>query len=180
MNFIESVKTCFKKYGDYSGRASRSEFWYFLLFGVFMDIAVFIVEIFTLYLGSIDQLIAVITLRRLPNTLILAPLIAAGIRRLHDIGKSGWWLLLLFIPIIGWIYLLYLLCKKGDGQPNRFDHPISFKRKVIFAASTTGIRIAWIVAIVIGFVQMTKEEKAQLKAKIANESLYFQDADKAV
>jgi uncharacterized membrane protein YhaH (DUF805 family) len=92
MTFGESIKTCFTKYADFTGRASRSEYWWWFLF---------------------DKLTAVFSLA------VLLPGIAVGVRRLHDIDKSGWFLLLYFIPIIGGIILLYWAVQEGR-EPNRF------------------------------------------------------------
>ena len=127
MTFIEAVKTCFKKYGTFSGRASRSEYWYFVLFiiGSFLLIlllsssagsgfAQFIPLIIILYLG------------------ILVPTIAVTARRLHDINKSGWWQLIRIIPyvgIIGEIVLIVWFCTDGDKKNNRFGKNIYKKRK---------------------------------------------------
>ena len=88
----KAVKTCFNKYAEFTGRAARSEFWWFFLFQV----------IVLLIAGSIsDILYAVVALG------LLLPGLAVGARRLHDIGKTGWLLLLWIIPLIGWVLLLY-------------------------------------------------------------------------
>ena len=87
----KAVKTCFNKYADFTGRATRSEFWWFFLFQVLV----------LLIAGTIsDILYAVVALG------LLLPGLAVGARRLHDIGKTGWLLLLWIIPIIGWMVLL--------------------------------------------------------------------------
>jgi uncharacterized membrane protein YhaH (DUF805 family) len=91
MTFVESIRTCLTKYVDFNGVASRSEFWWFILF-------VFIVSI---VLNWISPLIG-----GLFGLAMLLPELAAGARRLHDTGKSGWLQLLLLIPIIGIIVLI--------------------------------------------------------------------------
>ena len=104
MTFGESIKTCFSKYADFTGRASRSEYWWWFLFVVLVSAAT----------GTIsDKLAAVFSLA------VLLPGIAVSVRRLHDIDKSGWFLLLNFIPVIGWVILLYWAVQEGR-EPNRY------------------------------------------------------------
>ena len=91
MTFAESVSTCFSKYVDFSGVASRSEFWWFFLFQIIV-VAV---------LSLLSQLIADIAALAL-----LLPSLAVAVRRLHDTGRSGWWLLIGLIPVIGTIVLI--------------------------------------------------------------------------
>lgn len=93
MTFVESIRTCLTKYVDFNGVASRSEFWWFILF-------VFIVSIALNFVSP--------TLGGLFGLAMLLPELAAGARRLHDTGKSGWLQLLLLIPIIGLIVLIVL------------------------------------------------------------------------
>lgn len=92
MTFQESIKVCFSKYVVFEGRAKRPEFWWFVLFTV----------VASLVLGAISN-----ALSGLFSLAVFLPSIAVGARRLHDIGKSGWWQLLWFIPVIGWIVLIY-------------------------------------------------------------------------
>ncbi len=91
MDFQTAIKVCFSKYVDFSGRASRPEFWWFALF---------------IFLGSIVLSLVSNTLSGIFGLATLLPSLAAGARRLHDIGRSGWWLLLSFIPVIGTIVLI--------------------------------------------------------------------------
>jgi uncharacterized membrane protein YhaH (DUF805 family) len=108
MTFQDSIATCLRKYFDFQGRASRSEYWWFMLFFV---LAVFVS-------GMISEIAA--------NIIALAlvlPQLAVGARRLHDIGKSGWFLLLGLIPIVGTIILIVWAIKKGDAGPNAYGIP---------------------------------------------------------
>jgi uncharacterized membrane protein YhaH (DUF805 family) len=98
--FIAAVKTCFQKYVDFSGRAARPEFWWFFLF----QIAVLVVT------GMLSS-----TLNMLAGLAMLLPGLAVGARRLHDIGKSGWWLLIGLIPIVGFFVLLYFFVQPTGG-----------------------------------------------------------------
>lgn len=88
----KAVKTCFNKYADFSGRAARPEFWWFFLFQVIVLVIA----------GAIsDILYGIVALG------LLLPGLAVGARRLHDIGKTAWLLLLWLIPLIGWVLLIY-------------------------------------------------------------------------
>ncbi len=95
MDFVTSIKTCFSKYVDFSGKASRSEFWWFFLFCLIVDFVLGI-TVFASFLSLV----------------LVLPQLAVGARRLHDIGKSGWWQLLAFIPVIGIIILIIWWAKK--------------------------------------------------------------------
>ena len=117
MNFIQSIRTCMRKYVNFSGRATRSEFWWFYLFTVLVNLVAtsqassfvptlldgqdmtenessyFLNNFFFLYLSTITSLI------------LLLPSLAVAVRRLHDVGRSGWWILIAF-TVIGIIPLL--------------------------------------------------------------------------
>ena len=98
------------KYADFNGRARRSEYWYFVLFNFLIGTAV----------GVVTGLIGIDWLSYIYSVALLVPGIAVGVRRLHDIGKSGWWLLISFIPLIGGIWLIILMAKEGDHGNNAF------------------------------------------------------------
>ncbi|HWN38654.1 MAG TPA: DUF805 domain-containing protein [Gammaproteobacteria bacterium] len=91
MTFAESVRTCLSKYVDFNGVASRSEFWWFFLFQIVVVVV----------LSFVSQLVADIAALAL-----LLPSLAVGARRLHDTGRSGWWLLIGLIPVIGTLVLI--------------------------------------------------------------------------
>lgn len=93
MNFGDAIKKCFQNYANFNGRASRAEYWWFYLFVL------------------ITSLIPIVGLIASLATLI--PIIAAGVRRMHDVGKSGWFLL---IPI----YNLILACTEGQKGDNEY------------------------------------------------------------
>ena len=129
MNLIESVKHCYKNYSNFKGRATRSEFWYFYLF--------FYLTIFLLALisgiikeGEVMFVIGVIFVLG-----SLIPFAAVTARRLHDVGKSGWWQVLGAIPyvnIIGVIVLIFWWCSEGEKKKNFYGPPIKIngrKRK---------------------------------------------------
>ena len=90
MTFFESIRVCFTKYADFNGRASRSEFWWFALFITLVSAALVYVNENVYYIFQIA---------------VLLPFLAAGARRLRDVGKSGWWQLFLLVPIGGIVVL---------------------------------------------------------------------------
>ncbi len=108
MTFGESISVCLKKYFVFEGRASRSEYWWFQLI---VSPSYFISEV-------LDNEISFFFLGITLFTLI--PAISAGVRRLHDTNKSGFFLLISFIPFIGGLVLLFLLIPVGTKGKNRF------------------------------------------------------------
>ena len=117
MTFGESVSTCIKKYFVFEGRASRSEYWWFQLIvsPSYLISTVFENDIAYIFLG--------ITL------FTLIPAISAGVRRLHDTNRSGFFLLISFIPFIGGLILLFFLIPEGTKGKNRFG-PDPLKRSI--------------------------------------------------
>jgi uncharacterized membrane protein YhaH (DUF805 family) len=103
MTFQEAVETCLKKkYADFEGDATRSEYWWFALF-------IFIVgTLLTILAKPVALLFYVGT---------LVPSVAVGIRRLHDTNRSGWWLLVGLVPFIGWLLLLIFMTQPGRTVP---------------------------------------------------------------
>ena len=124
MGFVESIKTCFSKYFVFSGRATRSEFWYFLLFLVIGDILTIFVD-FSLNpeLLEIETEWYDIGPTGVLGTIFLfatwIPLLSVAIRRLHDVNRSGWWWLIP-ITIIGIIPFAYWLLKQSDTNSNKY------------------------------------------------------------
>ena len=123
MDFQTSIKTCFNKFAVFSGRASRSEFWFFVLFGFLGGIIAIIIDVMILGYpyeenGPINLIFSVA---------IIIPSIAVAARRLHDINKSGWWQLL-WITLIGGILLIIWHATEGENKKNKFGPPIKFKK----------------------------------------------------
>lgn len=108
MNFFDAVKTCFAKYADFTGRATRPEYWWFVLF---------------MFLGGAILRIIFLPLALIFDLAIFLPHLAVGARRLHDTDRSGWWLLIGLVPVIGWIVLIVFLCLESDAAANRFGAP---------------------------------------------------------
>ena len=107
-DLTNSVISCFNKYFDFETRSSRKEFWYWQLFRILMFLSITFIE----SLGLSGLLF-------ISNFIFLIPEIAVSIRRLHDINKSGWWILLT-LTIIGIIPLTYFYCIKGDDGVNDY------------------------------------------------------------
>ena len=120
MDFQTSIKTCFNKYVVFSGRASRSEFWWFVLFTFIGGIVTSVADVMILgYVsedwGPLNLIFSIIT---------ALPGLAVGARRLHDINRSGWWQLLWIVVFIGWIPLIIWLASTSKNENNRFgDEP---------------------------------------------------------
>ena len=107
MDFVQAIKSCLGQYATFSGRASRSEYWWFFLFQVLVMVA-------TSMLGDVINGIA--------SLAVLLPALAVGARRLHDIGRTGWWQLLL-LSGIGFLVLLYWWVQPGEGAGNIYGEP---------------------------------------------------------
>ena len=104
MNFTEAVKACLQKYATFSGRAGKPEFWWFFLFQVLVLVVT----------GMVSDI-----LNALAGLALILPGLAVGARRLHDIGKSGWFLLVGLIPVLGFLLLIYWFIQPGVG-PNEY------------------------------------------------------------
>ena len=112
MNMIDYVKKAIlENYVNFKGRATRPEYWWFFLFQVLLSIVVNILSFAVPILG---------TILGLASLAILLPGLAVGVRRLHDIGKSGWFLLVALIPLIGTIWLIVLLATEGQSGANEY------------------------------------------------------------
>jgi uncharacterized membrane protein YhaH (DUF805 family) len=122
MQFLEAIETCVvKKYCDFEGRASRSEFWWYTLGYVIVSYAwSFIMGLITgaSVMAGMDgnfQFSAIQLLSYIPTFALLLPTLGVGARRLHDIGKSGWWQLL-YLICCGGLVLLYFFVQDSEGD----------------------------------------------------------------
>ncbi|MDG3557587.1 DUF805 domain-containing protein [Acinetobacter bereziniae] len=104
-DYQQAILTCFKKFADFKGRARRSEFWYFELFCVLMSLA------FSFISEDAATIAMIVTF--IPN-------IAVSVRRLHDIGRSGWWMLIALVPIAGILLLLFWAAQEGEPTTNTY------------------------------------------------------------
>ncbi len=104
MSIIESIKLGFSKYFDFKTRSTRSEYWYWILFLVVTSLILMrFIPILLIFIGAVT-----------------IPTFAVAVRRLHEFNRSGWWLLLDFITVVGEIILVIWCCQKGTERPNRY------------------------------------------------------------
>jgi uncharacterized membrane protein YhaH (DUF805 family) len=119
MSFTAAVRSVLSQYVRFGGRARRAEYWWFFLFSVLVGIVTLILDIAlgtdfegSATSGGLFNLIA--------NLALLLPSLAVAVRRLHDTDRSGWWILIGLIPLIGAIVLLVFFVQDGTLGPNRF------------------------------------------------------------
>ena len=128
MGFGEAVKHVYRNYVNFRDRAPRSEYWWFVLFNIIVSIIVGLVEmklglasgIMAMGDGSMSASFAGGPLSIIWALANILPGIGVSVRRLHDTDRSGWWLLIGLIPLIGAIVLLVFMCSRGTAGPNRF------------------------------------------------------------
>ena len=104
VTFKEAIKLFFTRYADFHGRSRRSEYWWAYLFTLIASTAIAIIYIDISWLWSL---------------ITLVPNLSLAVRRMHDIGKSGWWLLIGFVPLVGGIILLIYSCR-DSGPDNQW------------------------------------------------------------
>ena len=117
MDFQIAVVTCLQKYVTFSGRARRSEYWWFALFIIGVSVVLGLVE--SAVFGWESKVSPISNVFSLATFL---PSLAVTSRRLHDTDKSAWWMLLGFVPVIGWIVLIFWMCQPGTQGPNQFGN----------------------------------------------------------
>jgi len=124
MTFTQSINTCYSKYFTFSGRASRSEYWWFILYSLILSVIlrVLIASIFNQPAYGADVIFSdSYWSSTFVNFLLTGiPGIAVMVRRLHDVNKSGWWYFII-LTVIGVFFLLYWLIKEGDKSRNNFN-----------------------------------------------------------
>lgn len=134
MSFTEAIRSVLSQYVGFTGRARRSEFWWWFLF-------VFLVGIVA---GILDQLLGTTVGEGFNQTGVIAivtslalilPNLAVAVRRLHDTGRSGWWVLIGLIPVIGFIVLIVFYVQ--DSQPGPNEHGPNPKEPGYSATSST-------------------------------------------
>jgi len=126
MNLAVAVKITLSKYATFSGRATRSEYWWWLLAYVLIVIFVGVIDTFIvgpvlgfkLFDENAGQPLSLLTV-----VVLFLPNLAVAVRRLHDLDKSGWFVLIGVIPFIGLIILIYWFVQAGTNESNRFGSP---------------------------------------------------------
>jgi uncharacterized membrane protein YhaH (DUF805 family) len=116
VDMAEAVRRALSNYANFSGRANRGEYWWFVLANIIVSIVLSVIDstVFGTGFGQTGILSGLYSLA------MLIPGLSIGARRLHDIDKSGWWLLIALVPIVGAIVLIVWLATKGQSTANRF------------------------------------------------------------
>lgn len=112
-----------KRYTQFNGRASRSEFWWFQLFIVIVSIPSYLLSFIAGYTGSQSLVLVSTGLSLVTWLAVIVPMIAVTVRRLHDTDRSGWWYLLALVPFAGLAVLVFMLLPGTPGG-NRFGSPV--------------------------------------------------------
>lgn len=135
--YVDNFKhTIMGNFANFKGRASRSEYWRF--YGITIVLAGIINVLSVLLMNTaLASVFGLVSLAY--NCAILLPSIGLAVRRLHDVGKSGWLLLVSFIPF-GVIYVIYLLAQKGDEGDNQYGSPVSYETITAEEAARTGLK----------------------------------------
>jgi len=115
MSFQEAISYCFRHYVGFSGRAARSEYWYWVLFVVLLSIVAWLIDmtVFGFNTTGVNPISVIVALAT------LLPGLAVSVRRLHDIDRTGWWVLLA-LTVIGGVVLLAWACMRGTVGANSF------------------------------------------------------------
>jgi uncharacterized membrane protein YhaH (DUF805 family) len=114
VTFAEAVRSGFDHYVKFDGRASRPAFWWWFLFGILVGIGATIIDAIIGSFGVVSGL---------AGLALLLPNLSVAIRRLHDTGHTGWWVLIGLIPIIGFIVLLIFYLRQSDPGENQYGPP---------------------------------------------------------
>ena len=122
MDIQQSVKTCFKKFATFDGRASRSEYWWFQFFYILVVIVAVILDS-VLVGGNLESAGA---LEIVSQLILILPVLAVTARRLHDVDRSGWWMLVA-LTIVGLIPLTVWWLAPGRNKKNKYGNPIKLK-----------------------------------------------------
>ena len=109
---FDYYKQVLEKYSDFSGRSTRAEYWYFMLYNIIIAI---LIAILGVIIGDEQGVLYVLYL-----FIVFIPQLAVSVRRLHDIGKSGWMFLVSLIPLIGFLWMLILFTTDSDSGTNKY------------------------------------------------------------
>ena len=112
MSFIEAIQSVFSNYANFSGRARRSEYWYFILFNFIVGFILGILQNRGIKAASV--------ITGIFSLAVFIPSLAVSWRRFHDIGKSGLYYFFGLIPVIGWILVIYWMCKDSESGDNQY------------------------------------------------------------
>ncbi len=110
MEYFNHYLDVWKKYAVFGGRSSRSEYWYFTLFSLLAWVV----------LGIVANIIKTDLLSNIYGLAAFVPSLAVSVRRLHDTGRSGWWVLIGLIPVVGWIVLIVFFAQESQSGSNTY------------------------------------------------------------
>lgn len=113
MSFLQAIQACFSRFFDFKGRSMRSEYWWFVLFNLLVGMCTAVFDIFVLGANPEGFLPA----NTVATIISVIPGVAVSVRRLHDVGKSGWWIFIAF-TVIGLAPLIYWACQPGSPDAN--------------------------------------------------------------
>jgi uncharacterized membrane protein YhaH (DUF805 family) len=116
MSFSDAVSTCLRKYATFSGRARRSEYWWFTLANVLAAIVATVV----------DQILGTSVISLLVSLGLLLPSLAVAVRRLHDTDRTGWWCFIALVPLVGAVVLLVFDCLDSTPRDNRYGRSTKY------------------------------------------------------
>ena len=111
---------CLKNYAKFDGRAGRPEYWFYALFNTLIF---FILQFLSSMQYPMNELITVYPLASIWQVVTFIPSLAVGVRRMHDINRSGFWLLFLLLPLIGWLLIMIFALLKGNDDDNDYGSP---------------------------------------------------------
>ena len=115
MSPTQAIQTVLRKYADFSGRASRSEYWWW--WGALL-VTFIVIGGISAVIGDVGYVLATVI-----GLAVFIPNLAVTVRRLHDTGRSGWWLLIVFVPVIGAIILFVFMLLDSERKPNQWGTP---------------------------------------------------------
>ncbi len=117
---MEWYISALKRYAEFSGRSRRKEYWLFVLFNFVISFVLSLIDAAT---GTLNVESGVGLLSGIYSLAVIIPSIAVIVRRLHDIGRTGWWLLIIFVPIVGWLVILIFACFDSDDDNQYGPNP---------------------------------------------------------
>jgi uncharacterized membrane protein YhaH (DUF805 family) len=121
MSFTDAIKSVFSQYVGFSGRARRSEYWWFVVFSILVNVVTTLLDnVLGTTMGSDDALYNAGIIGTIAGLALLLPSLALAVRRLHDTDRTGWWLLIVLVPFLGAIVLLVFFVLDSTPGANRF------------------------------------------------------------
>lgn len=116
--FVGALKDALARYADFSTRSNRPQYWYFVLWSIIIGLVTVTLDIMMGFSPT-----GLLPINTLASLALLIPSLALVVRRLHDIGRSGWWFLLFLVPVIGWIVLIVFYCTASEPRANQWGNP---------------------------------------------------------